>query len=81
MAYETFEKVEGIIQGINRGDSCCTMMLSVISGSDIINVVVTGETIIIDNVRLRTGRLSASVPGRADHVTAQESAGYTVLLR
>ena len=30
-------------------------MLSVISGSDIINVVVTGETIIIDNVRLRTG--------------------------
>ena len=55
MAYETFEKAEGIIQGISRGDSCCSMMLSVISGSSIINIVVTGETVIIDNVRLRTG--------------------------
>ena len=55
MAYETFEKAEGIIQGISRGDSCCSMMLSVISGSSIINIIVTGETVIIDNVRLRTG--------------------------
>ena len=31
MAYETFEKVEGIIQAINRGDDCCSMTLSVIS--------------------------------------------------
>lgn len=28
MAYETFEKIEGVIQSINRGDSCCSMMLS-----------------------------------------------------
>ena len=55
MAYETFEKVEGIIQEINRGDDCCSMTLSVISGSDIVNVVVSGDTAVIDNVRLRPG--------------------------
>lgn len=55
MAYETFEKVEGIIQGINRGDSCCSMVVSLISSSNIVNVVVSGDTTIIDNVRLRPG--------------------------
>ena len=42
MAYENFESVEGIIQSINRGDSCCSMMVSLISNSNIVNVVVTG---------------------------------------
>ena len=55
MAYETFEKVEGIIQAINRGDDCCSMTLSVISNSNIVNVVVSGDTTVIDNVRLRPG--------------------------
>ena len=55
MAYETFERVEGIIQSINRGDSCCTMMVSLVSNSNIVNAVVTGETVIVDNVRLRPG--------------------------
>lgn len=49
MAYETFEKIEGVIQSINRGDSCCSMMLSLISNSNIVNVVVSGDTTIIDN--------------------------------
>lgn len=55
MAYETFEKVEGIIRGINRADSCCSMTVSLISDSNIVNAVVTGETTIIGNVRLRPG--------------------------
>lgn len=55
MAYESFEKAEGIIQGIRRGDSCCSMILSVVSGSGIFSIVVTGETTVIDNVRLRPG--------------------------
>ena len=49
MAYETFEKIEGFIQSINRGDSCCSMMLSLISNSNIVNIVVSGDTTIIDN--------------------------------
>ena len=53
MAYETFEKIEGVIQSVNRGDSCCSMMLSVISNSNIVNVIVSGDTTVIDNVRLR----------------------------
>ena len=55
MAYETFDKVEGIIQGINRGDDCCSMTLSVISDSNIVDVVVSGDTTGVDNVRLRPG--------------------------
>lgn len=55
MAYETFDKVEGVIQRIDRGDSCCSMMISLISGSNIVNVVASGDTTIIDNVRLRPG--------------------------
>ena len=55
MAFETFQSVEGIIIGINRGDSCCTMMVSLISNSNIVNVIVTGETTVVDNVRLRPG--------------------------
>ena len=55
MAYETYQQVTGTIQSITRGNSCCTMTLSVVSGEEIINVIVTGETRIIDNVRLRRG--------------------------
>ena len=55
MAFETFQSVEGIISGINRGDSCCSMVVSLISNSNIVNVVVTGETVVVDNVRLRPG--------------------------
>lgn len=55
MEFETFEKVEGVIQGISRGDSCCTMTISLISDSNIVNIIVTGETEIIDCVRLRPG--------------------------
>ena len=28
MAYETFEKVEGIIRNIDRSDDCCSMILA-----------------------------------------------------
>ena len=46
---------EGSCRGINRGDDCCSMMLSVVSNSSIVNITVTGETVVIDNVRLRPG--------------------------
>lgn len=55
MAFETFQSVEGVITRINRGDNCCSMMVSMISNSNIVNVIVTGETTVIDNVRLRPG--------------------------
>lgn len=55
MAYETFEKIEGIIQNIDRGEDCCSMILSLVSDSNIVNVVVSGDTEIVDHVRLRPG--------------------------
>ena len=69
MAYEPFEKVEGIIQTINRGDDCCSMTLSVISDSNIVNVVVSGDTTVIDNVRLRPGmRIAAFYDTNLPHL-------------
>lgn len=55
MAYETFESIEGVIRNISRGDSCCSMLVSVSREANIINIVVTGDTVIIDNIRLRPG--------------------------
>ena len=53
MAYETFEKAEGIIQNIDRGDDCCSMTLALVSDGAVINIIVSGDTVVVDNVRLR----------------------------
>ncbi len=55
MAYETFEKAEGIIQNIDRGDDCCSMTLALVSDGAVINIIVSGDTVVVDNVRLRPG--------------------------
>lgn len=55
MAFENFDKVTGVIQGIRRGESCCTQILSVVTGNGVVNVILSGETQVIDNVRLRPG--------------------------
>ena len=89
MAYETFEKVEGVIQGIDRGDDCCSMTVSLISDGNIVNVVVSGDTTVVDNVRLRPGMriaalryqsayarcISSTVPRRACHIFKKRTAG------
>ena len=55
MAYETFEKVEGIIRNIDRSDDCCSMILALDVDGEVTNVVVSGDTAVIDHVRLRPG--------------------------
>ena len=55
MAYETFEKVEGIIRNIDRSDDCCSMILALSGDGEVTNVVVSGDTAVIDHVRLRPG--------------------------
>lgn len=86
MAYETFEKAEGIIRSIDRGDSCCSMMLSIVSDKGIVNAVVTGETVIIDHVRLRTGMRVAvfydtSLPAAAVYPPRYQAEIVTLLRR
>ena len=56
MAFENYEKVIGTIRNISRGSSCCNMMISLqTEDRQTVNFILTGETRVIDNVRLRRG--------------------------
>ncbi|MGI6012285.1 MAG: hypothetical protein ACOX8H_12460 [Ruminococcus sp.] len=55
MAYENFEKVTGTVLEINQEDSCCTLRVTLRLNRDLVHVIVTGETRVIDDVRLRRG--------------------------
>lgn len=55
MAYENYQQVTGVITEINRGNSCCSQMVSVRTNSEGINFIVSADTRIIDSVRLRRG--------------------------
>lgn len=50
-----YGKVTGIIREIRMGESCCTWRVGVQTDAETIYFIVTGETTIIDNVRLRRG--------------------------
>lgn len=62
MAYENFQRVTGIIQNITSGNDCCSQMVSVMTDTDMetVNFIVSPETQVIDNVRLRKGMRVAS---------------------
>ena len=55
MDYTSYQFVIGTIRDISMGESCCTWMVTVQTDTENINFVVTGDTRIIDNVRLRRG--------------------------
>lgn len=55
MDYDNYQQVIGTIQNISRGTSCCNMMISLLTDNGIVNFILTGETVVIDNVRLRRG--------------------------
>ena len=55
MAMEGYGKVTGVIQSITRGESCCTQVISVVTGTGVVNIVLSGETRVIDDMRLRIG--------------------------
>lgn len=66
MAFENYQQITGVIQNIQRGDSCCTQMLSVLTENQTVNLIVTGETRVIDCIRLRRGmRIAAFYDGNA----------------
>ena len=64
MEFEAFEQIVGVIQSIVPGDSCCTQMISVMTENGIVNLYVSMDTIIIDNVRLRRGMRVAAYYNR-----------------
>ena len=55
MASPAFLPVYGIIQGIERGGQCCEQRVSIQTQNGIVNLMVSPETYVIDNVRLRIG--------------------------
>lgn len=55
MDYDNYQQIIGTIQNISRGTSCCNMMISVLTDNGIVNFILTGETVVIDNIRLRRG--------------------------
>lgn len=55
MMYENYEKVTGIIRGIERGGNCCAQLISLETDSGPAHAVVTAATAVIDSVRLRRG--------------------------
>ena len=58
MDYSNYEKVVGIIERITHGNSCCTMVISLKvenKENETINFILTGDTTVIHNVRLRPG--------------------------
>lgn len=55
MVYSSYQKIIGTIQSIRSGNSCCTQMISVRTESEMVDFVVSQDTEVIDNVRLRRG--------------------------
>lgn len=64
MAFESYEKVVGIVQDIRRGDSCCNQMITVMTESGLVHVILAPETRVIDCVQIRRGmRIAAFYDG------------------
>lgn len=55
MMFSSYEKVTGVIRDIRNGGSCCSMIIAVDTEGEVVNFVVSGDTGVVDNVRLRRG--------------------------
>lgn len=55
MESANYQSIVGTIQNIIGGDNCCTQMVSLMTDSGTVNFIVSAQTIVIDNVRLRRG--------------------------
>lgn len=58
--FSSYEKITGVIREIQNGGSCCSMVIAVDNGEEITNFIVSGDTIVIDNLRLRRGMRAAA---------------------
>lgn len=55
MAHAMYGKVTGVIQKIARSSSCCSFLVTIQTNTETVNFAVSGETMVVDNVRLRRG--------------------------
>ena len=86
MDYSSYRKIIGVIHNIQVGESCCTQMLTVRTGEGMVNLIVSGDTVVIDRVRLRRGmRIAAfydgNLPVRSVYPPRYQAEIVTVLRR
>lgn len=55
MAYEMYRQITGVIREIRRGASCCSQILRLDTENGEVQFVVSGDTMVAENVRLRRG--------------------------
>ncbi len=55
MSYTDYRNITGNILNIQTGSTCCITIITVRSGEETVNFVVTGDTEVIGSVRLRRG--------------------------
>lgn len=55
MPYENYRSIIGIIQNISRGGDCCTQIINLRTENGIVNFILSGNTRVIDDERLRPG--------------------------
>lgn len=56
MAVSNYQSVTGIVQSVsNQSDNCCNLQVSLITENGIVNLIVTPETYVVNNLRLMRG--------------------------
>lgn len=55
MDYLNLVPVTGVIVSITRGEDCCSQMLTLHTSGGIVNFIMDGETIVLENRQLRAG--------------------------
>lgn len=84
MMFSSYEKVTGVIRNIQNGGSCCSLLISVSVEDETVNFIVSGDTIVVDQVRLRRGMKIAvfydtSLPAPAIYPPQYQAELITVL--
>ena len=84
MMFSSYKKVTGVIRDIRSGGSCCAMVISVDTEGEIVDFVVSADTMVVDNVRLRRGMrvaafYDASLPAPAVFPPRYQAELVTVL--
>lgn len=60
MAYTDLEPITGTIVSITNGSDCCSQMMAVNTNNGIVNFMITPDTHVIENRRLRPGLFVAA---------------------
>lgn len=56
MAVTNYASVTGLVQSVtNLSDHCCNLQISIATGNGLVNLILTPDTYVVNNLRLRRG--------------------------